>query len=70
MMFQIGNILFTGDALSAGLVGSTNSKYSDFILKSNIEQKIYSQQDGIILMPGHGPPTTIEAAKAFNVEKD
>ena len=70
MMFQIGNILFTGDALSAGLVGSTNSKYSDFILRSNIEQKIYSQQDGIILMPGHGPPTTIEAAKAFNVEKD
>lgn len=69
VIFQIGNLLFTGDVLSAGLLGSTNSSYSDFILRSNIEQKIYSQQDGLILMPGHGPPTTLEAAKAFNLNK-
>mgnify|MGYP003498777054 FL=1 len=41
VIFQIGNLLFTGDVLSAGLLGSTNSSYSDFILRSNIEQKIY-----------------------------
>lgn len=66
MIYGIGNILFTGDVLSSGFMGSTNSSYSDFILRSNIENKIFSQQDNTILMPGHGPPTTLEAVKAFN----
>ena len=66
VVYGIGNVLFTGDVIFAGSLGSTNSSYSEFILRSNIENKIFSQQDGIILMPGHGPPTTIEAAKLFN----
>lgn len=67
VVYGIGNILFTGDVLSAGEIGSTNSSYSEFILKSNIEQKIFSQQEGTILMPGHGPPTTLGAVKKFNL---
>lgn len=66
MIYKIGNLLFTGDVISAGAIGSTNSSYSEFILRSNIEKKIFSQQDATILMPGHGPPTTVEAAKLFN----
>ena len=68
VVYQIGNILFTGDILSAGEIGSTNSSYSEYILKSNIEKKIFSQQDNIILMPGHGPPTTLGAVKAFTAD--
>ncbi|MCQ2586506.1 MAG: MBL fold metallo-hydrolase [Treponema sp.] len=64
--YGIGNLLFTGDILFAGTIGSTNSSYSEFILRSNINNKILSQQDEIVLMPGHGPPTTIEAEKNFN----
>lgn len=67
VVYGIGNILFTGDVLSAGEIGSTNSSYSEFILKSNIEQKIFSQQEGTILMPGHGPPTTLGAVKEYNL---
>lgn len=67
VVYGIGNVLFTGDVLSAGEIGSTNSSYSEFILKSNIEQKIFSQQEGTILMPGHGPPTTLGAVKEFNL---
>lgn len=66
VVYGIGNILFTGDVLSAGEIGSTNSSYSEYILRSNIEQKIFSQLDSVILMPGHGPPTTLGAAKAYN----
>ena len=70
VVYCIEDIMFTGDVLSAGAIGSTNSSYSEYILKSNIEQKIFSQQDGIVLMPGHGPPTTLGAAKAFlNLKK-
>ena len=68
VVYQIGNILFTGDILSAGEIGSTNSSYSEYILKSNIEKKIFSQQDNVILMPGHGPPTTLGAVKAFTAD--
>ncbi len=66
VVYGIGNLLFTGDVLSAGEVGSTNSSYSEYILRSNIEQKIYSQLDDVIIMPGHGPPSTLGAIKAFN----
>lgn len=69
VVWGIGNILFTGDVLFAGSLGSTNSSYSEFILQSNIENKIFSQQEGIILMPGHGPPSTLAAAKAFRTSK-
>ncbi len=66
IVYGIENILFTGDVLSAGEIGSTNSSYSEYILRSNIEQKIYSQLDDVIIMPGHGPPSTLGAIKAFN----
>ena len=65
VVYGIGNVFFTGDVLFAGSMGSTNSSYSEFILRTNIENNIFSQQDDVVLMPGHGPPTTLEAAKMF-----
>ena len=68
VVYGIGNVLFTGDVIFAGSMGSTNSSYSKFILRSNIETKILSQQDATILMPGHGPPSTVGAVKQFNFD--
>lgn len=65
VVYSIGSILFTGDVLLSGEIGKTNSSYSEYILRSNIEHKIFSQLDSTILMPGHGPPTTLGAAKAI-----
>ena len=65
VVYSIGSILFTGDVLLSGEIGKTNSSYSEYILRSNIEHKIFSQLDTTILMPGHGPPTTLGAAKAI-----
>lgn len=65
VVYGIGSILFTGDVLLSGEIGKTNSSYSEYILRSNIEQKIFSQLDSMILMPGHGPPSTLGAAKAI-----
>lgn len=65
VVYGIGNLLFTGDVLSAGEIGETNSSYSEYILKSNIEKKIFSQLDATIVMPGHGPPSTLGALKSF-----
>ena len=68
IVYGIGNVLFTGDVLFAGSMGSTNSSYSEVILRTNIENNIFSQQDGVVLMPGHGPPCTVEAARLFTLE--
>ncbi len=66
MIYKIGNILFTGDTIGAGRIGSTNSSYSSHILKRNINEKILSQQESTVIMPGHGPPTSVGAEKLYN----
>jgi len=68
MVFKIGSCLFTGDALFAGRIGNTSSTYARNLLVTNIQTKILSQQDDMIVMPGHGPPSTIAAEKKFNME--
>lgn len=68
MVYKIGSVLFTGDVISAGRIGSSNNKFSEKALIKNIQQKILSQQDDTILMPGHGPPTTVGAEKLCNVD--
>ncbi len=68
MVYKIENVLFTGDVLGAGSIGSTNSSYSKFILESNIKNKIYTMDDQTVIMPGHGPLSTLGALK--NVMED
>lgn len=68
VVFKIENLLFTGDVLFAGTTGSTNSNYSKVILKSTIEKKIFTLSEDCIIMPGHGPLSTLEAAKQFNYD--
>ncbi len=68
MVFKIGNVLFTGDTISAGKIGSTNSSYSGHVLRRNIKEKILSQQENTVIMPGHGPPTSVGAEKNFNID--
>lgn len=68
MVYQIGRVLFTGDVISAGRIGSTSSRYSSIILRDNIERKILSLPDTTVIMPGHGPPTCVATEKAYNAE--
>jgi len=68
MCYKIGKVIFTGDTLSAGKIGDTNNTYARSTLISNVQTKILSQQDDTIIMPGHGPPTSIEAEKQFNLD--
>jgi glyoxylase-like metal-dependent hydrolase (beta-lactamase superfamily II) len=65
-VFRIGHTLFTGDCLSAGLVGTASSSYSAAIQISALRNKILSMPDNYILLPGHGPPSTMDAERDFN----
>ena len=68
MIYKVGNVIFTGDVMSAGKIGSSTNKFSEKTLIKNIQQKILSQQNDTVLMPGHGPPTTVGAEKLFNID--
>jgi glyoxylase-like metal-dependent hydrolase (beta-lactamase superfamily II) len=65
-VFKIGRLLFTGDALTAGMVGSTVSSYGATVQMTALRSKIFSLPGDFTVLPGHGPPSTLEAERRFN----
>jgi hydroxyacylglutathione hydrolase len=65
--FLFRSNLFSGDTLFAGSVGGAYgdiSTYQDIL--DSIRTKIFSLDDDTVVMPGHGPPTTVALEKAHN----
>ena len=56
IIYKIGHVIFTGDVLSAGHLGTTVSNYSRRTLVANIDRKVCCYPDSTILIPAHGPP--------------
>jgi len=59
--------IFTGDTLFAGSVGGVfgdNFGYQDLIASATT--KIFSLPDDVVVLPGHGPPSTIREERAHN----
>jgi len=59
--------LFTGDTIFAGSVGGAYgdaSGYEDIL--NSVRSKVFTLPDDTVLMPGHGPPTTVALEKAHN----
>ena len=67
-VFRIDRLLFTGDAMSAGLMGTTASSYSAATLVSALRRKILSLPGDYTILPGHGPPSSLEAERRFNLD--
>jgi glyoxylase-like metal-dependent hydrolase (beta-lactamase superfamily II) len=65
-VYRIEHLLFTGDALTAGLVGSTASTYGATIQITGLRNKILSLPGNYTVLPGHGPPSSLEAERRFN----
>jgi len=68
VVYKIDNMLFTGDVLTAGLVGSTASAYGATTQMNKLRSRLMSLPGDYILLPGHGPPSTMEAERRFNVD--
>jgi len=66
-IFLIDRLLFTGDVLTAGLVGSTQSSYGAAAQMNGIQNRILTMPGDYTVLPGHGPPSTLEAERRFNV---
>jgi len=67
-VYKIDNLLFTGDVLTAGLVGSTASAYGAATQMNKLRSRLLSLPGDYIVLPGHGPPSTLEAERRFNAD--
>ena len=67
-VFLIGTMLFTGDVLTAGLVGTTSSSYGAATQMNKLRERLLSLPGDYIILPGHGPPSTLEAERRFNTD--
>jgi hydroxyacylglutathione hydrolase len=59
--------VFTGDTLFAGSVGAAvgdASTYGDIL--NSVRTRLFTLPDDTVVMPGHGPPTTIALEKTHN----
>jgi glyoxylase-like metal-dependent hydrolase (beta-lactamase superfamily II) len=67
VVYLIDNLLFTGDVLTSGLVGSTDSAYGAKTQMNALRSRLLSLPGDYTVLPGHGPPSTLEAERRYNV---
>ena len=66
LAFRVGDLLFTGDALLAGDIGSTPTAAARTNLVTALRDRVLSLPDRVTILPGHGPPTTVRTERTFN----
>ncbi len=70
LVYRCGHFYFTGDVLSAGRTGTTQDKYTKALLMDELENKLFNRDGHGILLPGHGPPSTIKAERNMSKKTD
>ena len=66
-VFKLERLLFTGDTLTAGLIGKASSSYGAATQINALRSKILSLPGDYTVLPGQGPPTTLKAECRFNL---
>ncbi len=60
-------VVFVGDVIFADSIGRTDFHDGNFQqLRTGIHEKLFTLPDDTILLPGHGPPTTVGQEKRTN----
>lgn len=64
---EVTSTLLTGDVLFAGSIGRTDLAGGDLgAMMRSLREKVLTQPDGALVLPGHGPATTIARERATN----
>ncbi|MCL2761941.1 MAG: MBL fold metallo-hydrolase [Treponema sp.] len=66
-VYRVDRMLFTGDTLTTGLVGSTASAYGAATQINKLRSRLLSLPGDYTVLPGHGPPSTLEAERLYNI---
>ena len=65
--FEKGKVVLAGDTLFCGGIGRTDLWGGDFAqLEQSIRSQLYKLDEGALVIPGHGPATTIGAEAEGN----
>lgn len=60
--------IFCGDAVFQGAIGRTDLKGGDYdTLVASLKDRLFVLSDDIFLYPGHGPRTSIENERKYNI---
>lgn len=68
VLYKVKNVLFTGDALSAGRAGQAPNGYSQALLVTRLKNVLKELPDTTVILPGHGPPSTVRGEWAHNAD--
>lgn len=68
--FPEEGVIFTGDTLFKNAIGRTDLPCSEPEKMASSLKKLKSLPEKTVVYPGHGPATTIEAEKFFNIYFD
>jgi glyoxylase-like metal-dependent hydrolase (beta-lactamase superfamily II) len=67
VVFEVGDLLFSGDTLFAGSIGRLDLPGgSEAAMSASLRDVILPMDDAVTVHPGHGPSTTIGAERAAN----
>jgi glyoxylase-like metal-dependent hydrolase (beta-lactamase superfamily II) len=66
-VYLTDSLLFTGDVLTSGLVGTTDSAYGEATQMGKLRSRLLSLPGDYTVLPGHGPPSSLEAERRFNI---
>lgn len=66
-VFELAEVMFSGDLLFAGSIGRTDLPGGDHDqMIDSLRRVVLTADDDVTVLPGHGPQTTIGAEKAGN----
>ena len=67
IVYRVDRLLFTGDALHAGIIGRTLSPFNARVLAERLRTRILDLDDECLVLPGHGPPSTLGTERLCNI---
>lgn len=66
LVIKIENLLFTGDIFNSGYLGTPVNAFARNNMQKDIQEKLLTMSGETIVLPGHGPPSTIQAEREIN----
>lgn len=66
VVYRVDRMLFTGDVLGAGHVGTTPNRFAHELLVDAIKEQLLSLEEDLVIFPGHGAPSTLTVEKRTN----
>jgi len=68
IMYQVGDYLFSGDVILAGTMANADAGYGRALLIQSMRELFNQFDDNILLLPLHGPPSSIGIERITNID--